>query len=60
MTTKICQLCGGDCMIPLRSLNLKICNDCKKETPWDLEPGQKSLVAPSRADRKPEPAADGV
>lgn len=58
MTTKLCPHCGHDVVVPLRSLNSKICNGCKKEFPWSLDPGQKPLLAPSRADRRPPEAAE--
>lgn len=52
MTTKLCPYCEHDVVVPLRSLNSKICNGCKQEFPWTLDPGQKPLLAPSRADRR--------
>ena len=45
-----CPVCGGP-MVPLRSQNSKICNDCKLETPWTLAPNQKSLLGNNRQDR---------
>lgn len=56
MTTKLCPHCGSDAVVTLRSLNKKICSDCKEEYDWNLDPGQKVLLAPSRADgRSAEP-----
>lgn len=52
ITTKHCPSCGSDVVIPLRSINLKICNSCKREFPWTLSEGQRPVVASSRADRK--------
>ncbi len=57
MTTKICPHCGSDCMIPLRSINLKICNTCKRETPWTLDEDQKPVVTSNRADRGSVPCS---
>lgn len=60
MTTKICPECRSDAVVGLRSMNLKICSDCKAEWPWTLAPGQKPLIAPSRADRRPPESGRGA
>lgn len=54
MTTRICPSCGSDAMVPLPSLNLKICCDCKTETPWHLTAGQTPVLTSSRDTRKPK------
>lgn len=59
MTTKICPQCGSDAVVALRSMDKKLCSDCKAEWPWKLDPGQKPLVASSRADRK-QVVPDGI
>ena len=51
-STKFCPRCGSTVVVPLRSINMKICNNCTHEFTWKLDPGQKPLQAPSRADRK--------
>lgn len=56
-TTKHCPKCGSDAVVPLRSINMKICSDCKSEFAWTLDAGQKALMAPSRADRRPPGSA---
>lgn len=43
-TTKECWHCGHKVMIELTSQNAKICNSCKKPTPWPLEPGQEKIL----------------
>lgn len=52
MSTKSCPACSCTDLVLLRSLNKKICADCKTEFDWFLDPGQKPLQGPSRADRK--------
>ena len=47
---KRCE-CGGP-LVALRSVDLRICNDCKTETPWRLSEGQKPLIGSNRSDRK--------
>ncbi len=42
-TTKICPHCWSDSVVGLRSTHEKICNNCKREFPWPLDPGQKPL-----------------
>ncbi|MND99971.1 hypothetical protein D3C76_675470 [compost metagenome] len=51
-TSKICPQCGCDCMVALRSLNRKICPDCRSEVPWTLDEGQRAVVTTNRADRR--------
>lgn len=51
-TTKVCPQCFEECMVPLRSINLKICNGCGHEIPWQLGADQTSTLQPSRATRK--------
>jgi len=51
-STKFCPFCGSTVVVPLRSINRKICNCCKQEFEWNLSPGQKPLQGPSRADRR--------
>lgn len=46
-----CPKCGGP-LVPLRSLLLKLCNDCKHEVAWPLEPGQPPLITTNRDKRK--------
>ena len=43
MTTKICSKCGSKALLHFTSLNIKICDDCKHEMPWNLDPGQKPM-----------------
>lgn len=50
---KPCPACTGP-LVPLRSLSVRICNDCKTEYRWTLEDGQKPLIANNRHDRKPQ------
>lgn len=47
-TTKTCHRCGGTVLREFRSLNYKQCHDCGLVLPWNLDPGQKPLVGPSR------------
>lgn len=42
-TTKICPDCGSTTLLQLISMSMKICYDCGKELPWELDPGQKPL-----------------
>lgn len=57
-STKRCPKCRSDVLVLFTSTNLKICNNCKHEFAWHLDPGQTALHAPSRADRKqPKEAA---
>jgi hypothetical protein len=35
--------CGNSNLILLRTMNLKLCTDCRAELPWDLNPGQKPV-----------------
>jgi len=58
MTTKICPECGSDVVGLFHSTNSKICYDCGHEYPWNLEPGQKPLLAPNRAAPRVEWPAD--
>ena len=51
-TTKVCPKCFDECMVPLRSINLKICPSCQHEIPWQLGHDQQSTLQPSRATRK--------
>lgn len=53
-STKFCPCCGSTVVVPLRSINMKICNNCAHEFSWTLDPGQKPLQASSRADRRPK------
>lgn len=48
---KACPKCSGP-LVQLRSLNLRICNDCKAEYEWNLKPGQPPLITNNRADRR--------
>ena len=48
MTTKVCQQCGSTVMIPLRSQNLKICNNCKTTVKWELDADQAPVMTSSR------------
>ncbi|BCP56225.1 hypothetical protein K32_48420 [Kaistia sp. 32K] len=48
---KACPQCSSDAVVLLRSMNLKLCSDCKHEWAWHLDAGQKPLVASNRADR---------
>ena len=43
-TTKVCPECGCDRMVEIRSQDLKICPDCKKEVDWYVEEGE-TLIA---------------
>ena len=43
---KHCQ-CGGP-LVALRSLNLRICADCKREIEWRLDEGQRPLIGNNR------------
>lgn len=49
-TTKICRHCGSRYLVGLTSLKIKICADCKKETPWFLEPGQPPIFDGTKED----------
>lgn len=51
-TTKVCPKCFDEAMVPLRSINQKICPSCQHEIPWRLEHDQQSTLQPSRATRK--------
>jgi hypothetical protein len=46
-----CPVCAGP-LVPLRSQFVRICNDCKAEFAWNLDPGQQPLLGSSRAGRK--------
>jgi len=46
--TKRCPACGDDKLIRLASLNQKICHTCGHVMVWNLDPGQRPLVGPSR------------
>lgn len=43
---KLCP-CGGP-LVALRSLNLRICADCKREIEWRLDEGQRPLIGNNR------------
>ncbi len=43
-STKQCPKCGSTVLCLLRSLNLKICHDCKHQFNWCLDLGQKKLI----------------
>jgi len=47
-TTKRCAKCGSDVLRLFTSLNLKQCHECGHKMKWNLEPGQKPLIGPSR------------
>ena len=49
--TPCCPHCAAP-LIALRSLNLRICADCKREFDWPLNAGQAPLLNNNRADRK--------
>lgn len=42
-STKACPECGDTNLVLLRSQNLKVCSNCKKEIAWHLDAGQKPL-----------------
>lgn len=48
---KACPKCAGP-LVDLRSLNVRLCADCKSEYPWHLAPGQRPLIGNNRQDRK--------
>lgn len=52
---KTCPKCAGP-LVDLRSMNSRICADCKTEHPWHLAPGQKPLISNNRIDRKEQTA----
>jgi uncharacterized protein (DUF983 family) len=43
-TTKVCPGCLNTSLLELRTMNKKVCTDCGKEIPWNLEPKQKPLA----------------
>lgn len=48
ISTKECPKCGSRVLREFRSLNKKVCHDCKAEIPWYLEVGQTSLIKYTR------------
>lgn len=40
--------CKCDKLVLLRSINIKMCPDCKKKYIWNLDKGQKPLITSSR------------
>lgn len=48
---KHCPKCGGP-LVPLRSLMVKLCIDCKSSLDWPLNPGQPPLITTNRDKRK--------
>lgn len=48
---KTCPKCAAP-LVALRSLNARICIDCKTEHDWHLAPGQKPLITTNRDNRK--------
>lgn len=43
VSTTICPHCGSTAVVPMPSMNLKMCGDCYKDFPWTLDPGQKPV-----------------
>lgn len=43
-----CMNCGCKHLSRLRSINIKKCTSCAHEMPWNLEPGQESLIQNNR------------
>lgn len=58
-STKACP-CGETRLVLLRSINRKLCPTCRGSIIWPLDVGQKALVRPNRADRKPVGAKSPV
>jgi len=48
VTTKRCPLCGNARLGLMRTQNRKYCPDCGLWMSWDLDPGQRPLIGPSR------------
>ncbi|WP_313453248.1 hypothetical protein [Stutzerimonas nitrititolerans] len=59
MSSKAC-VCGNTRLVKLTSQNLKICTDCKREIPWNLDAGQQPVYRPHRSDRKARGGGHGV
>lgn len=51
-STKVCPDCGCTALLTFISMNMKICADCKKELPWNLDPGQKPLFEKTKPSNK--------
>lgn len=48
VSTKECPKCGSKILREFRSLNKKVCHECKTEILWYLEDGQESLIKYTR------------
>lgn len=48
-----CPHCGSEYVSYLSGSDTILCLDCKKESPWPLKPGVKS-IADNRVGEKPE------
>lgn len=40
--------CKCEVLVPLRSINKKMCPDCKAKYEWNLDPGQRPLITSSK------------
>ena len=52
-------MCRCACLVPLRSMQIKICVDCGKEHAWKLRDDQKPLIGSNRAGRRTETGSHG-
>lgn len=51
-TTKRCPKCGNTHLGLIRTQFLKFCPDCGTWMEWNLDPGQRPLLGPSRTMEK--------